>query len=100
MRIDAPNTRILEGRCRSFGGLALYSPFVETLRDLLELPLTEKRGISVDDVVMRIRGISRALEPFVPLYLHLLSMTSDDYPLPQHLRGEPLQSAMGELPDS
>jgi predicted ATPase/class 3 adenylate cyclase len=95
-RVDAPDMRVLQGRCRSYGGLALYSPFVETLRELLRLPLTEKRSISVDEVVARIREISSSLEPFVPLYLHLLSMTSDAHPLPQHLRGEPLQSAMGE----
>jgi serine/threonine protein kinase/tetratricopeptide (TPR) repeat protein len=96
LRVDAPDTRILQGRCRSYGGLALYSPFVETLRELLRLPLSEKRSICADEVVVRICGISPALEPFAPLYLHLLSMTSDAYPLPQHLRGEPLQSAMGE----
>ena len=88
--------RVLQGRCRSYGGLALYSPFVETLRELLQLPLTEKRCIPVDDVVARICEISQSLEAFAPLYLHLLSMTSDAHPLPQHLRGEPLQSAMGE----
>ena len=76
-RVDAPDMRVLQGRCRSYGGLALYSPFVETLRELLQLPLTEKRRIPVDDVVARIREISPALEAFVPLYLHLLSMTSD-----------------------
>ncbi len=96
MRVDARPARVVEGRCRSYGGLALYSPFVETLRELLQLPLTEMRNISADDVLRRIRAISPALEPFAPLYLHLLSMTSDAYPLPQHLRGEPLQAAMGE----
>ena len=95
-RVDAPDMRVLQGRCRSYGGLALYSPFVETLRELLQLPLTEKRCIPVEDVVARICEISQSLEPFAPLYLHLLSMTSDAHPLPQHLRGEPLQSAMGE----
>lgn len=95
-RVEAPPARVLEGRCRSYGGLAFYSPFVETLRELLQLPLSEKRSIFVDDVVRRIRGISSALEPFVPLYLHLLSMADEAHPLPQHLRGEPLQAAMGE----
>jgi serine/threonine protein kinase/tetratricopeptide (TPR) repeat protein len=95
-RVETSPARVLEGRCRSYGGLAFYSPFVETLRELLQLPVSEKRSIFVDDVVRRIRGISSALEPFVPLYLHLLSMPDEAYPLPQHLRGEPLQAAMGE----
>ena len=52
--------------------------------------------LGADDVVARILGHSPALEIFVPLYLHLLSLRSDSFPLPQHLRGEPLQSALGE----
>ena len=90
---------MLQGRCRSYGGLAAYSPFVEALREVLRLPPAETRRVGVDDVVTRIRSIAPALETFVPLYLHLLSMTSESHPLPQHLRGEPLQAAMGEALD-
>ena len=42
------------------------------------------------------RGIDAALDPFVPLYLHLLSIPSDAFPLPRHLHGEHLQAAMLE----
>ena len=56
-RVDAPDMRVVQGRCRSYGGLALYSPFVETLRELLQLPLTEKRCIPVDDVVAGVKWV-------------------------------------------
>ena len=42
------------------------------------------------------RAIDAALEPFVPLYLHLLSMPSEAFPLPRHLQGEHLRAALPE----
>lgn len=95
-RLDSPGVRVLHGRCRSYGGLAPYSPFVEALRELLGVTPAAGRELSADDVVSRILGHSPELEPFVSLYLHLLSLPSESFPLPQHLRGEPLQSALGE----
>ena len=35
-----------------------------------------------------------SLEPFIPLYLHLLSVPSESHPLPRHLQGEHLQAAL------
>ncbi|MFL6279237.1 MAG: ATP-binding protein [Vicinamibacterales bacterium] len=49
---------------------------------------------SADAVAARIRALDPALEPYVPLFLHLLSMNSDVHPLPRHLRGEHLQAAL------
>ena len=95
-RVDSSDLRVLQGRCRSYGGLGAYSPFVEALREVLRLPSAETRRVGVEGVVTRIHSIAPALEPFVPLYLHLLSMASESHPLPQDLRGEPLQAAMGE----
>jgi tetratricopeptide (TPR) repeat protein len=65
--------------------------FVQLLCAALELrpPL-----VSADIVAARIRALDAALEPYVPLFLHLLSMTSDVYTLPKHLRGEHLQAAL------
>jgi predicted ATPase len=44
--------------------------------------------------VARLRAIDRSLEPFLPLYLHLLSVPSESHPLPRHLQGEHLQAAL------
>ena len=53
--------------------------------------------MAIDDsetIVARIRAIDDSLEPFVPLYLHLLSVPSESHPLPRHLQGEHLQAAL------
>ena len=44
----------------------------------------------------RIVAINPALDDFIPLYLHLLSIESPDYELPQHLQGDDFRIAMLE----
>ena len=93
-QVAASEFRSLQGRCRSYGGMTSYLPFVEALHGALGVK--EQRGEKPDvpRVVARIRAIDRSLEPLIPLYLHLLSMPSEMFPLPRHLRGEHLQAAM------
>ena len=83
--------RVLRARCRAYADGVPYGVFVQLLCAALELrpPL-----VSADIVAARIRALDAALEPYVPLFLHLLSMTSDVYTLPKHLRGEHLQAAL------
>jgi predicted ATPase/class 3 adenylate cyclase/tRNA A-37 threonylcarbamoyl transferase component Bud32 len=84
--------RLLQGRCRAYGDVEPFFPFVEILREALGV-----RTLAVDDsatIVARIRMIDESLEPFVPLYLHLLAVPSVSHPLPRHLQGEHLQSAL------
>ena len=72
-RVDASDMRVLQGRCRSYGGLASYSPFVETLREVLRCRLRKRAALASKTSWRASRAIAPALEPFVPLYLHLLS---------------------------
>jgi class 3 adenylate cyclase/tetratricopeptide (TPR) repeat protein len=95
-RIDAAEVRVVQARCRSYGGFAPYLPFVEVLREVLHLQQEADRGVEVRGIVERILAIDPSLEPFVPLYLHLLSIQSEAHPLPRYLRGEHLQAAMGD----
>ena len=44
----------------------------------------------------RIRDIDPELEDFIPLYLHLLSIQNDEFPLPKHLEGDDLRVALTE----
>jgi tetratricopeptide (TPR) repeat protein/class 3 adenylate cyclase/tRNA A-37 threonylcarbamoyl transferase component Bud32 len=84
--------RLLHGRCRAYGDVAPYSPFIEIMRDALDL-----RTLAVGDsrdIVARLRAIDAALEPFLPLYLHLMSVPSESHPFPRHLEGEHLQAAL------
>jgi serine/threonine protein kinase/tetratricopeptide (TPR) repeat protein len=82
----------LQGRCRAFGDVAPYGPFIEVVRGALRL--TTLGTADVTDVVAQFRSIDASLEPFVPLYLHLLSLPGDSHPLPRHLQGEHLQAAL------
>lgn len=86
----ARGVRLLQGRCRAYGDAAPYFPFVEILREALDV----RAGLDSRDTVARIRAIDASLEPFIPLHLHLLSVPTESHPLPHHLPGENLQAAL------
>jgi serine/threonine protein kinase/tetratricopeptide (TPR) repeat protein len=94
--VAASEFRILQGRCKSYGGVTSYLPFVEALHGALDVKDQDGGKPPVAQLVARVRGIEPSLEPFIPLYLHLLSMQSDVFPVPRHLRGEHFQAAMLE----
>jgi tetratricopeptide (TPR) repeat protein len=71
-------------------------PFVEALQSALDIGDAIGPRPDVATIVGRKRAIEPSLESFAPLYLHLLSLTSDVLPLPRHLRGEHLQAALLE----
>jgi tetratricopeptide (TPR) repeat protein/class 3 adenylate cyclase len=89
-RVRPSATQVLTGRCRAYSGISAYLPIVEILRDVL--------GIRRDDdaarVVLKVREMDGSLEPFIPFYLHLLSIPSDVFVVPRHLRGEHFHAAM------
>src|SRR6185436_10907996 len=93
-RVLARNVTTLKGRCRAFGDVAPYCPFIEIVRSVLRLPV---RGvIDSSELVAKVRGIDGSLESFVPLYFHLLSVHSESHPIPGHLQGEYLEAALVE----
>jgi serine/threonine protein kinase/tetratricopeptide (TPR) repeat protein len=81
---------IVRARCRAYGDVVPYGVFVQIMCAALELrpPLTSA------SVAARIRHIDPELEPFLPLFLHLLSVSSDVHAVPRHLHGEHLQVAL------
>jgi serine/threonine protein kinase/tetratricopeptide (TPR) repeat protein len=95
-QVAASGLRIVQGRCRSYGGVTSYLPFVEALRSALDVKEQDGGRPDVAQLVARIRAIDPSLEPFIPLYLHLLSLPTDVFPVPRHLRGEHLQAALLE----
>ena len=95
-RVGQTDTTVLQGRCKPPGRMAPCEPFVEILYDALSLHRRAPEEVSADDVLARARAIDAALEPFVPLYLHLLSMGNEAAPLPRHLQGEHLRTALPE----
>jgi tetratricopeptide (TPR) repeat protein/class 3 adenylate cyclase len=103
----AGSVRVLHGRCRSFDGATSYLPFIEALYGALGVKDADGGPPTVTQLVDRIRAIEPSLEPFIPLYLHLLPVRSnaveasretgsEAFPLPRHLRGEHFQAAMLE----
>ncbi len=86
----------LQGRCPAHGGGAAYLPFVEVLREALHLGDARAIEDQERDAVARIRELDPELEEFTPLYLHLLSIPTQRFPLPQHFRGEQFRVSVQE----
>jgi len=86
----SPGVRIVRARCRAYGDVVPYGVFVQVICAALELraPLTSA------SVAARVRHLDPELEPFLPLFLHLLSVSSDVHAVPRHLHGEHLQVAL------
>jgi class 3 adenylate cyclase/tetratricopeptide (TPR) repeat protein len=84
-------TRVLKAACRAYGDSVPYGVPVQILLAALELTSPIGRA---DEIADRIRRLDPSLEPFVPLFLHVLCVTSDRFSLPRHLQGEHLQAAM------
>jgi serine/threonine protein kinase/tetratricopeptide (TPR) repeat protein len=82
--------RVLHARCSAYGDGVPYGVFVQILSAVLDL---ESPPGSPDLVAARIRALDASLEPFVPLFLHLLSVGNRGA-LPKHLYGEHLQAAL------
>ena len=89
---DTGDVTLLQGRCRAFGDVAPYGPFIEIVRTSLRIDA--HRPADPAAVVANVCALDASLESFVPLYLHLLSLRGERYPLPRHLQGEHLQAAL------
>ena len=84
--------RLLQARCRAYGDVEPFFPFVEILREVVGGGAATAGQPAA--IVARTRALDPSLEPFIPLYLHLLSAPSESHPLPRHLQGEHLQAAL------
>ena len=89
------SVRVLQGNSQVHGNNVPYLPFIDALKNLLFVRDSDPEA-TAQEVVERIREIDPALENFIPIYLHLLSVKMDSYPLPKHLQGQDLQLAIRE----
>ncbi len=92
--VEEEDVRVLRGRCQSYGGTTPYLPFIEALRDLLGVGVRDRDGHAAEALAAKVYAVDASLESCIPLYLHLLSMPTDAYPVPRHLQGERFQAAM------
>jgi DNA-binding SARP family transcriptional activator/tetratricopeptide (TPR) repeat protein len=94
--LDRERIVVVEGRCQATGSGTPYLPFLDAMRRGLRLR-SESSGAALHDKAVRnIRGVDPALEPYLPFYLHLLSIPSERHALPEGLQGEELRRCLME----
>jgi predicted ATPase len=97
-RNSLPHDQIgaLQGRCQSYGTETPYLPFLNALRRALGLGEDDSPERLLDKVVANVRAVDPGLESFLPHYLHLLSISSEQYPMPPALQGAERKRAFEE----
>lgn len=93
-QLDPDRVTVLRGRCQSYGGSISYLPFIDVLRGSLRPDESNAASHDREDIAARIRLTGPELEEFIPLYLHLLSLPSERFPVPKHLHGDQFRLAM------
>ena len=85
---------VVQGRCQSYGTSIPYFPHINALRRGLNLRDEDTPVELHEKAVFNVLAIDPSLEQYLPLYLHLLSIPSEAYPLPEHLHGQELAYAI------
>lgn len=92
--INRSQINVLQGRCQAYGGKTPYLPFINALRRGLRL-MEEDSPLGLQQTaVANILQIDPALAQYLPMYLHLLSIPSEKYHLPEDLQGPKLENAL------
>jgi len=92
-RLDPRLIRILHGGSRFYGSSFPYGPFVEAVRDALNI----RDGHDDEEMAARqILELDPTLSEFIPVYFHVLGIPTSRYALPKHLQGKELQLAISE----
>ena len=92
--INRNQISVLQGRCQSYGSKTPYLPFINALRRGLRLHEEDSALRLQQKAVAGVLQIDPALAQHLPLYLHLLSLPSEKYRLPEDLQGPKLENAL------
>lgn len=87
---------VLQGRCQSYGTSIPYFPHINALRRGLNLRDEDTPVELHEKAISNVLTIDPSLEQYLPLYLHLLSIPSETFPLPKQLHGQELTNAIQE----
>ncbi|HKK92687.1 MAG TPA: protein kinase [Longimicrobiales bacterium] len=87
--------RYIQGRCRPDGAFTPFLPFIDCVKAILGTGRTPPGKVH-DQVVARTQALAAELEVYAPILLHVLSIESDEHPLPDYLEGEDLRAAVAE----
>jgi class 3 adenylate cyclase/uncharacterized membrane-anchored protein YhcB (DUF1043 family) len=94
--LDRKKITFLQGRCQSYGENTPYLPFINAFKRGLSLTENDTLASKEQKVIRNILTIDRSLETYLPVYLHLLSIPSDTYPLPKGYFGQKLRTVINE----
>lgn len=73
-----------------------YSSFIDVVREILQIRESDSGGEEIREMIDRLEEIDPRLRDFVPIYAHLLSISSDEFQMPGDLQGEELRIAIRE----
>ncbi|MEE9611245.1 MAG: AAA family ATPase, partial [Desulfatiglandales bacterium] len=94
--LDRDRITLLQGRCQSYGTDSPYLPMVNALRRGLNLREDDSPAQLLEKAVTNILATDPTLEPYLPYYLHLLSIPNNEYSMPKNLQGEELRKSLQE----
>lgn len=94
--LNLNQVHLLIGRCKPSEAKTPFFPFAEFLRGSVGLRVEDSANDQVKKIVQGLHSIDPALERYVPLFLKLLSIPSDSYPLREEFQGEKMQQAIEE----
>ncbi|MDH5752107.1 MAG: AAA family ATPase [Deltaproteobacteria bacterium] len=94
--ISHEDITVLHARCQPFGITTPYLPFLQALRQGLRLRDSDSAQRMKEKVIRNTIKISPQLKQYLPIYLHMLSLKSDNHPFPLQLQGEELRGALEE----
>lgn len=92
--VDRSRVSVLEGRCQSYGTATPYRPFIDTMRWGLQLREDESANVLRQRAVTNILNLDPDLSACLPQLLHLLSISSAKFALPETLTGAPLRESL------
>ncbi|MBE9521193.1 MAG: AAA family ATPase, partial [Proteobacteria bacterium] len=94
--LNREEIRVVQGRCQAYGKSIPYFPHINALKRGLNLRDEDTAAELHAKTVANVLAIDPTLEQYLPLYLHLLSIPSEQYPLPKHLHSQELINAIQE----
>jgi len=92
--MDRKKITVLEGRCHAYGGNIPYLPFINALKRGLLLREEGHSSRLEERAISNILAVDPLLERYLPLYLHLFSIPSSAYKIPENLKGETLKNSI------
>jgi tetratricopeptide (TPR) repeat protein len=93
-KLEEKRVAVLSGRCEPDRRSISYMPFIEALRNALDLPARGSSAELKHRAISKIKEIDPNLEDYLPIYLHILSIPSNEHPLPLGLAGGELRLAI------